>query len=79
MSVSVRVFQTGVWSCQVMSSFGKKSFPAASIATGSLNQDRGSCAIYWLPDLVQFMQKWIKVEGVNIKRVRDLNLDDFLR
>ena len=33
----------------------------------------------WLPDMTQFMQKKIKVEGVGIKRVRDLKMNDFLR
>ena len=33
----------------------------------------------WMPDTAQFMQKRIKVEGVGIKMVRDLTMDDFLR
>ena len=33
----------------------------------------------WMPDPVQFVQKRIKVEGVGIKMVQDLTMDDFLR
>ena len=33
----------------------------------------------WLPDMAQFMQKIIKVDGVGVKRLRDLTMEDFLR
>ena len=33
----------------------------------------------WMPDMAEFMEKRIKVEGVGIKMVRDLTMDDFLR
>ena len=33
----------------------------------------------WMPDPAQFVQKRIKVEGVGIKMVQDLTMDDFLR
>ena len=32
-----------------------------------------------MPDPAQFVQKRIKVEGVGIKMVQDLTMDDFLR
>ena len=39
-------------------------------------EERSRC---FLPDQMQFKHKWIELEGGNFKRVRDLNLDDFLR
>ena len=33
----------------------------------------------WMPDPAQFVQKRIKVEGVGIKMVQDLTMDDFRR
>ena len=33
----------------------------------------------WLPDMAQFMQRNIKVDGVGVKRLRDLTMEDFLR
>ena len=33
----------------------------------------------WMPDMSQFVEKRIKVEGVGIKMVQDLTMDDFIR
>ena len=40
-------------------------------------QEEGSGC--WMPDTSQFVEKRIKVEGVGMKMVQDLTMDDFLR
>ena len=79
----MRVFETGVWGCQVKVLANdlflkrrRQSYKKMALVKQRGKEERGRC---FLPDQVHFKQKWIKVEGGNFKRVRDLNLDDFLR
>ena len=46
-------------------------------ATSRSREEEGNGC--WMPDPAQFVQKRIKVEGVGIKMVQDLTMDDFLR
>ena len=71
------------------------AFPAASLQSRGDQAPRGQKRVFednrageeveekacgcWLPDMAQFMQRNIKVDGVGVKRLRDLTMEDFLR